>query len=64
MSRVGIDQPALVIGHSFGGGVAIKLARGHVERIRYLVLLNAKGVDEALEMTGRATGIAVRPNGP
>src|ERR1700722_4703084 len=26
MFEVGIDEPALVIGHSFGGGVAIKLA--------------------------------------
>lgn len=26
MDEVGIDEPTLVIGHSFGGGVAIKLA--------------------------------------
>ena len=43
MSEVGIEEPALVIGHSFGGGVAIKLARSHPALVRYLVLLNAVG---------------------
>ena len=43
MFEVGIDQPALVIGHSFGGGVAIKLAWNQPKLIRYLVLLNAVG---------------------
>jgi pimeloyl-ACP methyl ester carboxylesterase/glycine cleavage system regulatory protein len=43
MSEVGVDEPALVIGHSFGGGVAIKLAWNQPELIRYLVLLNAVG---------------------
>jgi pimeloyl-ACP methyl ester carboxylesterase/glycine cleavage system regulatory protein len=43
MAEVGIDEPALVIGHSFGGGVAIKLAHTRPELVRYLVLLNAVG---------------------
>lgn len=43
MAEVGIDEPALVIGHSFGGGVAIKLAHTEPGRLRYLVLLNAVG---------------------
>ena len=43
MSEVGIQEPALVIGHSFGGGVAIKLARNRPTLVRYLVLLNAIG---------------------
>jgi pimeloyl-ACP methyl ester carboxylesterase/predicted amino acid-binding ACT domain protein len=43
MSAVGIDEPALVIGHSFGGGVAIKLAHLQPQLVRYLVLLNAVG---------------------
>src|SRR5579862_5957473 len=46
MTNVGIDEPALVIGHSFGGGVAIKLAREHPTRVRYLVLLNAIGTGD------------------
>lgn len=43
MYEVGIQEPALVIGHSFGGGVAIKLARNQPRLVRYLVLLNAIG---------------------
>ena len=43
MHAVHIDEPALVIGHSFGGGVAIKLAQTHPERVGYLVLLNSVG---------------------
>jgi len=43
MGAVRIDEPALVIGHSFGGGVAIKLAETHPERVGYLVLLNSVG---------------------
>ena len=43
METVEIDEPALVIGHSFGGGVAIKLAEAHPDRVGYLVLLNSVG---------------------
>ncbi|MDQ1510567.1 MAG: hypothetical protein QOG50_2411 [Actinomycetota bacterium] len=43
MRAVDIDEPALVIGHSFGGGVAIKLAQAHPDRVGYLVLLNSVG---------------------
>src|ERR1700722_5149004 len=43
MEAVEIDEPALVIGHSFGGGVAIKLAQAPPDRVGYLVLLNSVG---------------------
>jgi glycine cleavage system regulatory protein len=43
IAEMGLDEPALVIGHSFGGGVAIKLAHTRPELVRYLVLLNAVG---------------------
>jgi pimeloyl-ACP methyl ester carboxylesterase/predicted amino acid-binding ACT domain protein len=43
MSEVGIDGAVLVIGHSFGGGVAIQLAHTYPERVDYLVLLNSVG---------------------
>jgi pimeloyl-ACP methyl ester carboxylesterase/glycine cleavage system regulatory protein len=43
MQGVGIEDPALVVGHSFGGGVAIKVAHAHPDRVSYLVLLNAVG---------------------
>jgi pimeloyl-ACP methyl ester carboxylesterase/predicted amino acid-binding ACT domain protein len=40
---VGIDEPVLVIGHSFGGGVAIRLAHDAPTRVRQLVLINSVG---------------------
>lgn len=43
LDAVGVEEPALVIGHSFGGGVATALAHRHPSRVRYLVLLNAVG---------------------
>ncbi|MGH9275695.1 MAG: alpha/beta fold hydrolase, partial [Acidimicrobiales bacterium] len=43
MVEAGIDEPALLIGHSFGGGVAVKLAHTRPDLVRYLVLLNAVG---------------------
>lgn len=38
-----IDEPAVVVGHSFGGGVAIRFAHDHLERVRSLVLVNSVG---------------------
>jgi pimeloyl-ACP methyl ester carboxylesterase len=43
LDAVGIDQPVLVMGHSFGGGVAIAVCRDHAERVRGLVLINSIG---------------------
>ena len=43
MAEVGIDEPAVVIGHSFGAGVGTKLAHSRPHQVRYLVLLNAVG---------------------
>jgi pimeloyl-ACP methyl ester carboxylesterase len=43
IAEVGVDEPAVVIGHSFGGGVAIRLSRDHPDLVRYLILLNALG---------------------
>lgn len=41
--RVGLTDPAIVIGHSFGGGVATQFAHDHPDRVGYLVLVNAVG---------------------
>jgi pimeloyl-ACP methyl ester carboxylesterase len=38
-----IAEPAVLVGHSFGGGVAIKLAHDMPERVRSLVLVNSIG---------------------
>ena len=43
MQAVGLDQPVFLIGHSFGGGVAIRTAFDHPERVRTLVLINSVG---------------------
>ncbi len=43
LSAVGVDEPAVVIGHSFGGGVSITLAHDHPERVRQLILVNSVG---------------------
>lgn len=38
-----IDEPAVIVGHSFGGGVAIKMAHDMPSRVRSLVLVNSIG---------------------
>jgi len=38
-----IDEPAVVVGHSFGGGVAVRFAHDHPDRTRSLVLVNSVG---------------------
>ncbi|MCU1392589.1 MAG: Alpha/beta hydrolase fold [Ilumatobacteraceae bacterium] len=43
LEAVGVDEPVLVLGHSFGGGVATKFAHDHAAHVRYLVLVNSVG---------------------
>jgi len=64
LSVVGIEEPALVIGHSFGGGVATKLAHDHPERVGYLVLLNSVGgvTDRPIWVWGMQIVREVLPN--
>jgi pimeloyl-ACP methyl ester carboxylesterase len=38
-----VEEPAVLVGHSFGGGVAIKLAHDMPKRVRSLVLVNSIG---------------------
>ncbi len=38
-----IDEPAVVVGHSFGGGVAVRFAHDFRSRVRSLVLVNSVG---------------------
>lgn len=38
-----VDEPAVFVGHSFGGGVAIKMAHDMPARVRSLVLVNSIG---------------------
>lgn len=43
LDAVGIDEPVFLVGHSFGGGVAIATAHRHGHRVRSLVLVNSIG---------------------
>jgi len=38
-----VDEPAVVVGHSFGGGVAVRFGHDHPARVRSLVLVNSIG---------------------
>jgi pimeloyl-ACP methyl ester carboxylesterase len=50
---LGVEHPAFVVGHSFGGGVGISLATQRPERVRSLTLLNSVG-----GAPGQRTGLA------
>ncbi len=60
LTALEIDEPAVVVGHSFGGGVAIRLAHDHPERVRSLVLVNSVG-GSAWKRGTKLRSIAERP---
>ena len=43
LDAVDVTEPVAVVGHSFGGGVAIQFAHQEPERVRSLVLVNSIG---------------------
>jgi pimeloyl-ACP methyl ester carboxylesterase len=43
LDALGVHEPVVAMGHSFGGGVAIRLAHDHPERVKALVLINSIG---------------------
>jgi pimeloyl-ACP methyl ester carboxylesterase len=43
LHAVEVDEPVFLMGHSFGGGVAIQFAHDHAKRVRTLVLVNSVG---------------------
>lgn len=43
LDACGVTGPVYVVGHSFGGGVAISFAHRHPEKVRFLVLVNSIG---------------------
>jgi pimeloyl-ACP methyl ester carboxylesterase len=43
LQAVEVDEPVFLMGHSFGGGVAIQFAHDHPKRVRTLVLVNSVG---------------------
>jgi len=38
-----VDEPVVLVGHSFGGGVAIRFAHDHLQLVRSIVLVNSVG---------------------
>lgn len=43
LAAVKVSEPVFLIGHSFGGGVAIKTAHAHGDKVKSLVLVNSVG---------------------
>lgn len=56
LDAVGADEPMVVLGHSFGGGVATRFAYDCPDGVRYLVVLNSVGSPRA----SAAAGVAAR----
>jgi pimeloyl-ACP methyl ester carboxylesterase len=61
LDAVGVDEPVFAVGHSFGGGVAIKLAHDYPEKVRYLVLVNSVGGSTWSSAGSRVRSMAERP---
>jgi pimeloyl-ACP methyl ester carboxylesterase len=43
LDAVGVNEPVMLMGHSFGGGIAIQVAHDLPRRVRSLVLVNSIG---------------------
>ena len=43
LDAIDVTEPVVMVGHSFGGGVAVRFAHDHRERVRSLVLVNSVG---------------------
>ena len=60
LEAVHLDEPVFLIGHSFGGGVAIRFAHDYPERVRSLVLVNSIG-GSAWKAGSKLKSLADRP---
>jgi pimeloyl-ACP methyl ester carboxylesterase len=56
-----LSEPAFCVGHSFGGGVAIRFAHDYPERVRCLVLVNSVGGSVWQSSGGVVRTLAERP---
>jgi pimeloyl-ACP methyl ester carboxylesterase len=61
LDAVGETEPMIVVGHSFGGGVAIQTAHDLPERVRSLVLVNSIGGSVWSGSGGTVRKMAQRP---
>lgn len=57
LDAIGIDEPIVVMGHSFGGGIATMFAHNHRHRARYLVILNSVRDPDAIWLGAKRQGI-------
>jgi pimeloyl-ACP methyl ester carboxylesterase len=61
LDAIQISEPVFLLGHSFGGGVAIQTAHDHPERVRFLVLINSIGGSAWSNNGGVVKTMAERP---
>jgi pimeloyl-ACP methyl ester carboxylesterase len=61
LDAVGVHEPVVAMGHSFGGGVAICLAHDHEERVKALVLINSIGASAWTTRGSALRSMAQRP---
>ncbi len=61
LDAVGVDEPALVVGHSMGGAVGCRLAHDFPDRVGGLVLINSIGAPVWTDGPGTGRLVAERP---
>jgi pimeloyl-ACP methyl ester carboxylesterase len=61
MTAAGIDGPVVLIGHSFGGGVAIQTAHDWPGRVARLILVNSIGGSTWKRERGKVRSMRERP---
>ena len=61
LDAVGVTGKIVVVGHSFGGGVAIQFAHDATRRVRQLVLVNSIGGSTWTDRRGRDRHMRERP---
>ena len=63
LEAAGVQSPVTVVGHSFGGGVALAFALKHPERVGALVLVGSVGVSGSLSGFDRLLAVPLLGNG-
>jgi pimeloyl-ACP methyl ester carboxylesterase len=61
LDAVGVDEPALVAGHSMGGAIGARLTHDHPDRVAHLVLINSLGAPVWTEGPDRIRHLHERP---
>ncbi len=61
LDAVGVEEPVTLVGHSFGGGVAIVTAHDFGDRVRQLVLINSIGASVWTRSRSGIRKMAQRP---